>query len=388
MGHGRSTPTRGATAEGSAARRRGIWQCESPPCLERLGVEETADLSEDERGADEPPTGSPVKLIVQIPCYNEEATLPETLAAIPRSIPGVDCIEILVVDDGSTDRTAAVARSLGVDHVVRHIRNQGLARAFRTGIDACLGLGADIIVNTDADNQYQGEEIPRLIEPVLRGEADIVVGDRQTQTLRHFSPAKRLLQRLGSSVVRRLSGTEVPDAVSGFRAISRDAAMRLNIVSPFSYTIEMLIQAGNRQLEVASVPVGTNPVTRKSRLFHSTPQFLGQSGATMVRMYSMYRPLKTFFLIGFAILLVGAVPIIRFLFFYFSGDGAGHVQSLVLGGALTVIGFLVLMIGLTADLINFNRQLIELTLEKVRKLESEGASREANRPVSGTNRGT
>ncbi len=363
-----------------------IEETESPPHLDRLGVEEPGNVPEEERGPAEPPTAPPVKLIVQIPCYNEEATLPETLAAVPRSIPGVDCIEILVVDDGSTDGTAAVARKLGVDHVVRHIRNQGLARAFRTGLDASLGLGADIIVNTDADNQYQGEDIPRLIEPILRGEADIVVGNRQTQTIRHFSSAKRLLQRWGSSVVRRLSGTEVPDAVSGFRAISRDAAMRLNIVSSFSYTIEMLIQAGNRQLEVASVPVGTNPVTRKSRLFHSTPQFLGRSGATMVRMYSMYKPLKTFFLIGSAILLVGIVPIIRFLFFYFSGDGAGHVQSLVLGGALAVIGFLVLMIGLTADLINFNRQLIELTLEKVRKLESEGASREADADVSGEDR--
>jgi glycosyltransferase involved in cell wall biosynthesis len=310
-----------------------------------------------------------MKLIVQIPCYNEEETLPAVVRDIPRSIPGIDRVEILVVDDGSTDRTAEVAREVGVDHVVRHTTNKGLARTFRTGLDACLALGADIVVNTDGDNQYAGADIPRLVEPILEGRADIVIGDRQTATLDHFSPLKKGLQKLGSFMVRRLSGTRVPDAVSGFRAISRSAALHLNIVSPFSYTIEMLIQAGSKQLEIASVPVGTHRVARTSRLFRSTPHFVARSGETMARMYAMYKPLSTFFIIGAAIGLVGLVPILRFLYFFAVGQGAGHIQSLVLGGALVIIGVMALLIGLVADLINFNRQLIEITLEKVRRLE-------------------
>jgi glycosyltransferase involved in cell wall biosynthesis len=310
-----------------------------------------------------------MKLIVQIPCFNEADTLPAVVRDIPREIPGVDAVEILVVDDGSTDGTAEVARECGVDHLVRHTRNQGLARAFRTGLDACLMLGADIIVNTDGDNQYAGSDIPRLIQPILDGSADVVVGDRETHNVPHFSPLKKRLQALGSSVVRRLSGMDVPDAVSGFRAISRDAALHLNIISPFSYTIEMLIQAGSKRLAIKTVPVRTNPVGRRSRLARSTPQFISRSVATMVRMYAMYKPLSTFFYIGAALGIVGLVPILRFLYFYAIGQGAGHVQSLVLGGALVVIGFMALLIGLVADLINFNRQLIEITLEKVRRLE-------------------
>jgi glycosyltransferase involved in cell wall biosynthesis len=310
-----------------------------------------------------------MKLIVQIPCFNEGSTLPAVLADIPREIRGVDTVEILVVDDGSTDDTVEVARKHGVDHVVRHTTNQGLAKAFRTGLDACLMLSADIIVNTDGDNQYAGDDIPRLIQPILDGTADIVVGDRQTHDVPHFSPLKKRLQALGSSVVRGLSGTSVPDAVSGFRAISRAAALHLNIISPFSYTIEMLIQAGSKQLAIATVPVRTNPVARHSRLFSSTPHFISRSVATMVRVYAMYKPLSTFFYIGSAVGAVGAVPIVRFLYFYAIGQGAGHVQSLVLGGSLVVIGLMILLIGLVADLINFNRQLIEITLEKVRRLE-------------------
>ena len=310
-----------------------------------------------------------MKLIVQIPCFNEAGTLPAVVRDIPREIPGVEAVEVLVVDDGSTDGTADVATELGVDHVVRHTTNQGLARAFRTGLDACLMLGADIIVNTDGDHQYAGDDIPRLIRPILAGKADIVVGDRQTHEVPHFSPVKKRLQSLGSSVVRALSGTRVPDAVSGFRAISRDAALHLNIISPFSYTIEMLIQAGSKQLAITTVPVRTNPVARRSRLFRSTPHFISRSVATMVRMYAMYKPLITFSYIGLLIGIVGAVPIIRFLYFYSIGQGAGHVQSLVLGGSLVVIAFMILLIGLVADLINFNRQLIEITLEKVRRLE-------------------
>jgi len=312
-----------------------------------------------------------MKLIVQIPCLNEEETLPQTVADIPRNIPGVEKVEILIVDDGSTDRTVQVAREIGVDHIIRHRNRKGLARAFRTGIDSCLRRGADIIVNTDGDNQYIGADIPKLIAPILEGRADIVVGDRQTHTIPHFSIFKKFLQKAGSAVVRRLSNTDVPDAVSGFRAISREAALHLNIVSPFSYTIEMLIQAGRKYMSVTSVPIRTNPKTRDSRLFSSIPRFLERSLTTMVRMYSMYRPLKMFFAIGMLLSLAGAAPVIRFLYFYFTGDGGGHVQSLILGGVLLIIGFMTFMIGLVADLISFNRQLVEITLEKVRRIELE-----------------
>lgn len=310
-----------------------------------------------------------MKLIVQIPCYNEAETLPQVVEDIPRRVPGFDTVEILVVDDGSTDGTAELARELGVDHVVRHRRNLGLARAFRSGLDTCLALGADVIVNTDGDHQYCGKDIPALTRPILEGKADIVVGDRQTAGIEHFSPLKRFLESLGSFVVRWLSRTQVPDAVSGFRAISRDAALNLNIVSPFSYTIEMLIQAGSKQFAIEAVPVGTNAVKRRSRLAASMPRFISRSLATMVRMHSMYRPLATFTTIGAVIGVVGIVPIVRFLYFWAIGQGDGHVQSLVLGGVLALVGFVTLIIGLVADLINFNRRLLELTLERVRRLE-------------------
>jgi glycosyltransferase involved in cell wall biosynthesis len=310
-----------------------------------------------------------LKLIVQIPCYNEETTLPEVVAGIPKNVPGFKEVEILVVDDGSTDGTVRVARELGVDHIVCHRTNQGLARAFRTGLDVALSLDADVIVNTDGDHQYPGDEIPRLTQPIVEGTADIVVGDRRTETIEHFSPLKKRLQALGSRVVRALSGTTVPDAVSGFRAISREAALHLNILSPFSYTIEMLIQAGSKQLSVVSVPIHTNPSTRRSRLARSTAHFISRSVTTMARIYSMYRPLRTFFWVGVTVGLVGVLPIVRFLYLWSIGEGAGHIQSLVLGGVLVMVGFMTLLIGLVADLIGFNRQLIELTLEKVRRLE-------------------
>lgn len=312
-----------------------------------------------------------MKLIVQIPCFNEEATLPQTLADIPTRIDGIAQIEILVIDDGSTDRTVEVAWAAGVDHVVRHHANRGLARSFRTGLDACLRLGADIIVNTDGDNQYAGADIPRLIRPILEGRADIVIGDRQPGRIAHFSPLKKRLQALGSWVVRQLSATSVPDAVSGFRAISRDAALQLNILSGFSYTIEMLIQAGRRRMAIVSVPVKTNPVDRPSRLFKSIPRFISLSVATMLRAFSMYKPLRVFFLIGLVLSLAGAVPVLRFLYFWMLGDSAGHIQSLILGGVLLVIGFVTFLIGLVADLISFNRQLLELVLEKLRRMELE-----------------
>lgn len=311
-----------------------------------------------------------MRLIVQIPCFNEEASLPAVIAAIPREIAGVDRIEILVIDDGSTDRTVEVARELGVHYIVRHRRNRGLARAFRSGVDACLRLGADLIVNTDGDNQYAGADIAALCAPILRGEADIVVGDRQTGTIAHFSWVKKRLQRVGSAVVRGLSDTEVPDVVSGFRALSREAALQLNIVSPFSYTVEMVIQAGKKHLAITSVPVRTNPQFRKSRLARSLPHFIQDQFTTIVRMYAMYQPLRVFFLVGTVLFVAGLLPVLRFVWFYWSGNGQGHVQSLVLGGSLLMMGFLTYMIGLLADLISFNRQLVEMVLERIKKLET------------------
>ncbi len=315
-----------------------------------------------------------MKLIVQIPCYNEEATLRQTVADIPRVIEGVDSVEILVVDDGSVDDTVPVALTCGVDHIVRHKCNRGLAAAFRTGLDACLRLGADVIVNTDGDNQYAGSDIPKLVAPIVAGKAEMVIGDRQTASVPHFSGTKRVLQAVGSCVVRYLSNTDVPDAVSGFRAFSRDAALQMNIVSPFSYTVETVIAAGTKRLAVRSVPIATNGKTRKSRLFKSIPQFVSNSVATMLRVYAMYRPLRVFCIISLLLGLIGIVPIARFLYLVALGNGGGHVQSLVLGGAFLTMGFVTFLFGMIADLISFNRQLIETTLEKVRRIELEMAT--------------
>lgn len=312
-----------------------------------------------------------MKLIVQIPCFNEEQTLPQTVADIPREIEGVDEVELLVIDDGSTDRTVEVARQLGVDHIVRNKVNMGLARTFRRGLDACLEAGADIIVNTDGDNQYCGADIPKLVRPILEGHADLVIGDRQTGKIEHFSPLKKKLQWLGSGVVRKLAGVWVPDAVSGFRAFSREAAIRTNIVSPFSYTIETVIQAGKKDMAVVSVPVRTNPKTRESRLFKSIPSFIGRQVSTIVRMYAMYQPMRVFLYIGTLLSILGLIPILRFLYFYFTVGGNGHIQSLLLGSVLLIMGVIAYLAGLLADLISFNRQLLEMTLEKVRRMELE-----------------
>ena len=310
-----------------------------------------------------------MKLVIQIPCLNEEHTLAATLAELPDTIDGIDQIDVLVIDDGSTDRTIEVARELGVDHVYCHRGNQGLGRAFRSGLDQALRLGADIIVNTDADGQYAGQDIPALIRPILAGEADIVIGDRRPSSNPDFGPGKRCLQWFGSWTVRQLSGTRVPDAVSGFRAISRDCALKLNILSRFSYTIEMIIQAANRDMTVVSVPVSTNPATRPSRLFTNIPQFVARQLVSMVRMYAMYRPMRFFFTLGTLVSLLGLLPIARFLFYYLAGGGAGHIQSLVLGGAIVSMGFMVFVTGLLSDLIAQNRQLLEMQLEKVRERE-------------------
>ncbi len=310
-----------------------------------------------------------MKLIVQIPCFNEELTLPQTIADIPRHIEGIDEIEILIIDDGSTDRTVEVARNLGISHIVRNKKNMGLARTFRRGLEACLRAGADIIVNTDGDNQYSGADINKLVGPIIDGSADIVIGDRQTSKIAHFSRGKKFMQWLGSGVVRKLAGVWVPDAVSGFRAFSREAAIRTNIVSPFSYTIETVIQAGKKDMAVTSVPVATNPKTRESRLFKSIPAFVQRQVSTIVRMYAMYQPLKVFFYIGTVLSIAGLLPILRFLYFYAIGEGGGHLQSLVLGGVLLLMGFITYLAGLVADLISFNRQLLEMTLEKVKRME-------------------
>lgn len=315
-----------------------------------------------------------MKLIIQIPCYNERGTLEQTIADLPKEIPGIDTIEYLVIDDGSHDGTADLARSLGVHHVLVNPANLGLARSFARGLDYALGAGADIIVNTDGDNQYHGGDIACLVRPILSGEAEIVVGDRETGKIAHFSLGKRILQRIGSTVVRTFSTVRIPDAVSGFRAISRAAAMRINIVSSFSYTIEMLIQAGHKGMAVGSVPVRTNAKTRDSRLFKSIPSFIKKSGATTLLMYAMYQPLRIFSMIGALIAIIGMIPIIRFLYFYFFYSGAGKIQSLVIGSAMMTAGTLTFVMGLLADLVGRNRQLLELTLERVRRLEIRARS--------------
>jgi glycosyltransferase involved in cell wall biosynthesis len=310
-----------------------------------------------------------MKLIIQIPCLNEAETLPGTLRDIPRSIPGVDVVEILVIDDGSRDGTSEVARSCGVEHVVRFSRRRGLASAFSAGLDAALNLGADIIVNTDGDNQYAGHDIPQLIGPLLAGDADIVIGDRNVQDLDSMSAMKKFLQRFGSWVVRQVSDTQVPDTTSGFRAYTREAALRLTIVSDFTYTLESIIQAGKKRIAIAHVPIRTNPRTRKSRLFSSVWTYVKASAATIVRIYAMYEPLKVFGLIGSAVFLVGLAITARFVYYFLGGAGQGHVQSLIVSAVLMIVGFQIALIGLVADVISGNRKLIEDLLYRVRRME-------------------
>ena len=313
-----------------------------------------------------------MKLIIQIPCLNEATTLPATLAGLPRQIPGIAVIETLVVDDGSRDDTARIARANGVDHIVSFKRTKGLAAAFRAGIDGCLRAGADIIVNTDGDNQYEGRDIVLLVEPLVAGKADIVIGDRNIREIRHMSGAKKGLQRIGSWVVRQVSGTEVPDTTSGFRAYTREAALRMTIVSEFSYTLESIIQAGKQRLAIAHVEVRTNPRTRPSRLFPSVWAYLKQSGATIVRVYTMYEPLKVFTSIGTIVFLVGLAIAGRFLYYYlFTFDSEGKIQSLILAATLMTVGFQIALIGLVADVISAMRKLLEDLLYRVRKMELE-----------------
>jgi glycosyltransferase involved in cell wall biosynthesis len=308
-----------------------------------------------------------MKLVIQIPCLNEADHLPEVVAELPKSIPGVDRIEVVVVDDGSTDGTADVARRLGVDHIVR-LPHRGLAAAFARGLQTALGLGADIIVNTDGDHQYRGQDIPRLIRPILNGEADMVVGDRRVGAIAHFSPGKRWLQRTGSLVVRWASGTGVPDATSGFRALSREAALRLEVFSTYTYTLETIIQAGRKGLIVTSVPVETNEIRRRSRLIRSVPGYVLRSAVTILRVFLMYEAMRVFLFLGALPFLAGLALLGRFVYFYLIGDGTGHIQSLVVAAILVVLGFQTFLLGLLADLIAKNRHLTEEANYRLKRL--------------------
>jgi glycosyltransferase involved in cell wall biosynthesis len=311
-----------------------------------------------------------MKLIIQIPCLNEEDVLPGTLADLPREVEGFDAVEWLVVDDGSTDRTSEVARAHGVDHILRFHANKGLAVAFQAGLDAALKLGADVIVNTDADNQYRGDDVPKLVAPILAREADMVIGDRNVRDQGEFSRVKRALQSWGSWVVRRASGTDVPDVTSGFRAYNREAAIRLNVVSRFTYTLETIIQAGKSDLVVAHVPIRTNPKTRESRLFRSIPQYIKRSVATIVRISIMYEPLPAFLWPAATFALAGLALLVRFGWFYFTESGpTGHVQSLIVGAALLIFALQLVLLGVIGDLLRTNRIISEETLQRTRKVE-------------------
>jgi glycosyltransferase involved in cell wall biosynthesis len=321
-----------------------------------------------------------MKLVIQIPCLNEEASLPVTLADLPKSLPGIDTIEILVIDDGSTDRTGEVARAHGVHRVVRFPARRGLARAFDTGLGEALAMGADIIVNTDADNQYQGADIGKLVEPILARRADMVVGTRPIDSIEHFSPLKKVLQRLGSGVVRALSNTDVPDATSGFRAYSREAALRLTVLTGFTYTLETLIQASQKNITLAHVPIRVNDKLRESRLFKGMWAYITRSLGTMLRVYLLYQPLKFFLMLSGVSLGAALLLFARFLIIYaLQPHQSGHVQSLVVAGALAVIGVLFLALGVLSDLTAMNRRLLEEVVVNTRLARIEHEQRERER---------
>lgn len=312
-----------------------------------------------------------MKLIIQIPCYNEEETLGITYNDLPRQIEGIDEIEYLIINDGSKDRTVEVARELGFHHIVSFKRNKGLAHGFMAGLDACLHLGADIIVNTDADNQYCGADIEKLVRPILEGKSDIVIGERPIDQTEHFSWQKKKFQRLGSLVVRLASSTTIPDAPSGFRAYSREAALRLNVTNEYTYTLETIIQAGHNKIAMTSVPIRTNGETRPSRLFSSMWRYMKRSASVIVRSFMMYKPLRFFGALGSIIFLVGLVFVLRFLILFFLGTAGGHIQSLVLAAMLMMIGVQIGVAGLQADMIAANRKLLEDVQYRVRKMEIE-----------------
>lgn len=310
-----------------------------------------------------------MKLIIQIPCYNEAETLEIALNDLPKQIDGIDEIEYLIINDGSKDNTVEVARNWGVHYVVNFKQNKGLAKGFMAGIDACLRHGADIIVNTDADNQYCGEDIETIIRPILDGKADMVIGERPIDETEHFSPIKKKLQHLGSWAVRKASHTNIPDAPSGFRAFSRDAAMRLNVVNDYTYTLETIVQAGRSKMAIMSVPIRTNPELRSSRLFHSMWGYVKKSMLTILRAFMWYKPLYCFTMVALIPSLIGLGIAVRFLIYYFNGAGKGHVQSLILACTLLIIGFITFVIGLLADTIAANRRILEDVQYHVRKME-------------------
>ena len=310
------------------------------------------------------------KLIIQIPCYNEAETLGLALDALPREVEGFDSVEWLIIDDGSSDNTVEVARAHGVDHVVRHTRNQGLARGFMTGLNACLARGADVIVNTDADNQYNADDIPALTAPVVAGEADIVVGARPIETIEHFSLSKKILQKLGSWVVRVASRTNIPDAPSGFRAVNRVAAEQLVVFNDYTYTLETIIQAGQKNMAITSVPVRVNEDLRPSRLVKSIPSYIRRSIFTIIRIFVIYRPFRFFGAIGGVLFLAGFLIGLRFLWYWFGGEGAGHVQSLILAALLMGMGFQTVLVAFLADLLSANRKLLEEVRYLIRRNHS------------------
>ncbi|MBC8072264.1 MAG: glycosyltransferase family 2 protein [Deltaproteobacteria bacterium] len=321
-----------------------------------------------------------MRLFIQIPCLNEREWLAQTFADLPRSIAGVDAIEVLIIDDGSTDGTSELARELGVHHIVRFPRNRGLAAAHMAGLDACLRLGADIIVNTDADNQYRGSDIARLIAPILEGRADLVVGDRNTDNIAHFGLVKRVLQRWGSRVVRRASGIAVADSTSGFRALSRSAAYGIFVHNRFSYTLETIIQAGQLGLTLVNVPIETNPKARESRLFRSIPEYVRRNGAVIVRAYNLYWPVQTFGFLAIALFLIGAGLGFRFLWFYVQDpDYSGHMQSLMVGVGAVVLSLVVALMALLGDLLATNRRLTEEVLLRVRRIDAQLGARDVAR---------
>lgn len=325
-----------------------------------------------------------MKLIIQIPCHNEAQVITNTIKSLPTSLEGFDTIECLIIDDGSNDGTADVARAAGAHHLVSLPGHMGLAAAFTSGLDACIKYGADVIVNTDADNQYHAEDICLLVKPIIDGRAQIVVGDRGVATLQNFSPFKRLLQRMGSWVVAQISGMDIPDATSGFRALTREAALRTLVLNDYSYTLETLIQAGARKMPVEYVKIRTNPQTRPSRLIRSIPHYLANSSATIVRSYTMYRPLRVFTLLGGLFILGGLGLAGRFLYYYVIGQGGGHLQSVVLSAVLLIVGFQVILIGLLADLIGFNRKILEELLYRIKYLDLNANESGINKDINGS----
>jgi len=311
-----------------------------------------------------------MKVFIQVPCLNEEETLPAVLASIPTRIEGVDEIEVLIIDDGSSDRTLEVARAHGVTHFVHHTRNMGLARSFRDGVDYALRNGADIVVNTDGDNQYPQDRIGDLVQPILAGAADIVIADRQTSTIAHFSPFKKVMQRLGSHIVNRAASTELPDAASGFRAYSRASLIRLNVVTQFSYCMETIIQAGNKRLRIASIPVVTNAKTRESRLFKNIFHHMAKSGSAIIRSYLMFKPYVIFATLTIMFGVLAAIPLVRFLVLWLiGGDTVGNVQSLIFGSIMSVAALLSLALGVISDLLRTNRVLLEDQLERIKEIQ-------------------